>query len=222
MTQSEFRIKGALTTGDGRNAPAMNDGLAYTGRLEWLPFGVFTKDGDFMEGDLYREPVPKLALGFTASFNHKAQKSGGQTGPDFPEPRDITTVIADFVFKYNGFSLAAEWIQKSSDNPFYDPGSDPFPLLHMLVGRGYNSQVSYINRRDLEFALRYALVDPERSLDNYEARREEILLGVTRYLRGHRVKLQSHLGYYRYSGDSPLLSLPNDHFTLMFQLEFGI
>lgn len=48
----EVRLKSAITTGDGRNALAIDDGLAYTARMEWLPFGIFKNSGDFSEGDL--------------------------------------------------------------------------------------------------------------------------------------------------------------------------
>ena len=39
-------LRGALTSGEGRNAELSNNGLAYTGRVELLPFGKFTGEND--------------------------------------------------------------------------------------------------------------------------------------------------------------------------------
>ncbi|TVQ48840.1 MAG: porin [Saprospirales bacterium] len=221
---SEFRIKGAISTGDGRNAPALNEGLAYTGRLEWLPFGAFTKDGDFMEGDLYREPHPKLAFGFTGSFNDKAVKSGGQTGTLFPdmETRNISSLIADMIFKYNGWSLSGEWINRFANDPIIAQQDDPENPFVMLIGNGVNLQASYVNHNNLEFAVRYALVQPDSKIESLLASREEILFGMTKYLNKHRVKLQSHIGYYTYSISEGFIEPRSNHFVFMFQLEFGI
>ena len=58
-----FRIKGAVTSGEGRNVTKTDKGLNYTGRVEFLPFGKFTGDNEDCEGDLAREKTPILSLG---------------------------------------------------------------------------------------------------------------------------------------------------------------
>jgi len=55
-----LNIKGAISSGEGRNSPSPNNGYAYTGRIEWLPLGPFSKDGDFSEGDMEKETNLKL------------------------------------------------------------------------------------------------------------------------------------------------------------------
>ena len=60
-----MQLKGAFSTGDGRNALPIDGGMAYTGRIEWLPFGAFTNKGDYSEGDIEMEPKPKFSLGST-------------------------------------------------------------------------------------------------------------------------------------------------------------
>lgn len=220
---SEFRLKAAITTGDGRNAPAINDGLAYTGRLEYLPLGPFTGDGDFMEGDLFRESSPKISFGLGGSFNHKAVKTSGQTGQFISGTRDITSLIADFIFKYNGWALSAEYIDKAVNNPLFPLEPDSSFPEHMMTGYGINSQLSYLTRNDLEFSFRYASVNPDSEVGDFEAGRDEILLGTTRYIRGHRIKLQGHIGYYQYRDIPDALSQTiRDHWVAMFQVEFGI
>jgi phosphate-selective porin OprO and OprP len=56
-------LKLAITNGEGRATDNRDDGLSYTGRVEWMPLGSFKDDGDLFEGDLARESRPKIALG---------------------------------------------------------------------------------------------------------------------------------------------------------------
>src|SRR5690606_39523031 len=65
-------LRGAISSGDGRNITASDRGLAYTGRLELLPLGRFTNGGDYFEGDLVREPKPKISVGLTLTSNQDA------------------------------------------------------------------------------------------------------------------------------------------------------
>jgi phosphate-selective porin OprO and OprP len=43
-----------------------------------LPFGEFKRSGEFFEGDLEREPTPKLALGLGGHYNDRTTRTGGQ------------------------------------------------------------------------------------------------------------------------------------------------
>jgi phosphate-selective porin OprO and OprP len=52
-----YVLRGAISSGEGRNITASDDGLAYTGRIELMPLGRFTNNGDYFEGDLAREPL---------------------------------------------------------------------------------------------------------------------------------------------------------------------
>ncbi len=59
-------LRAAISSGDGRNQPVISGGgLAYTGRIEFLPFGAFTNGGDYFEGDLSREQKPKVSIGLS-------------------------------------------------------------------------------------------------------------------------------------------------------------
>ena len=86
-----FNIKLAVTTGEGRSVNFTDDGLAYTGRFEWLPLGQFKREGDFLEGDFEREKKPKFSVALGYCFNHRAQRIGSQIGVLLYEPRDIGT-----------------------------------------------------------------------------------------------------------------------------------
>jgi hypothetical protein len=74
----KLSLKGAISSGEGRNLNTSDDGLAYTGRVELLPMGQFTNGGDYYEGDLAREPKAKLSIAFGYSFNQNAVRTGGQ------------------------------------------------------------------------------------------------------------------------------------------------
>src|SRR5690606_2750172 len=78
-----YSLKADITTGEGRNETQNSDtGLAYTGKVELFPLGPFKNNGSFFEGDIAREPRPKLMFSAAYSYNNKASKSQGQLGSD--------------------------------------------------------------------------------------------------------------------------------------------
>jgi phosphate-selective porin OprO and OprP len=216
---SLLQLKGAVSTGEGRNSSIGNNGLAYTGRVEFLPFGTFTNTGDYSEGDIEFENMPKLSLGLTYSANMKANRTGGQLGPSLFEVRDIYTLIVDGIFKYRGNSVLMEYMNRSSPDPFTSNGEGDFRFVQ--VGRGFNVQISRMFSRESELGLRYAFVDPHQSLDLFQERVDEALLGYSYYLRGHRIKLQGNFGYKWLEG-LPNLDNSGNSWTGLFQVEFGI
>ena len=216
-----LNIKVALTSGEGRNSLAGDNGIAYTGRIEWLPLGRFKNNGDFSEGDLEFETTPKLSLAATYSYNHKSQRAGGQLGPVLPASRNITTFIIDAIFKYNGLAISAEYIQKHADNPLFDE----FPNhsnTYVPVGRGISAQFSFISSKMNEFALRTALVQPDPNIINFEPLRYEYLLGYTKYLNTHRIKLQGNIGFNQVPNPVVLNPAFKSQWVAFFQVEFGI
>lgn len=214
-----IRLKGALSTGDGRGAPPSKPGMAWTGRAEWLPLGAFTNSGDYSEGDLEREPRPKLALGGTWSHNGKALRTAGQLGPELFAPRDMRTLIGDMVLKYQGWALSGEYFLRTSPDPVTI--SDEGAIRAVQVGEGLNAQLSKYFGSRYEVAARYSQLAPERCVEGQIPFTEEALVGGTRYLRGHRIKLQLYAGY-RWFGRHMALDGPGNAWTTLFQLEFGI
>lgn len=221
MPESLLMLKGAVTTGDGRNASAINNGLAYTGRMEYLPFGAFKNSGDYSEGDLEFEETPKLSVGATFSKNFKATKTGGQLGDELLfGTRDLTSVIVDAIFKYRGWAASSEYISRDADNPVIaiDHQGD---AQYVVTGYGINTQLSKMLSRKTELAVRYAFVDPDEEIETVQDRTDEALVGVTRYLSGHRIKIQGNIGY-RWLDGNQSLEHPGNNWTGMVQVEFGI
>ncbi|MDZ7646448.1 MAG: porin [Cytophagales bacterium] len=110
-------LRGALTSGEGRNADLSNNGLATTGRIEFLPFGQFTGENDYVEGDLAREKTLKVSLATTYSHNEKALRQAGQLGNDLYESRSMNAFEVDLLSKYRGWAWYSEFMNRTSENP---------------------------------------------------------------------------------------------------------
>lgn len=186
-----YVVRGAMSSGDGRNITTSNRGLAYTGRLELLPFGTFINNGDYFEGDLAREKKPKVSIGATYSNNENAIRAGGQLGKLLYEERDMVTLMGDFLVKFNGWALAAEYLDRSSPNPItVNTEGDERAVYD---GHGINVQGSYLFPSDLEFVGRYSEVDPNNSIARLAPIIKQYTVGATKYVKGHRVKLQGDI-----------------------------
>lgn len=199
--QQYFNVSVALSSGEGRNSNKSNSGLSYTGRVEVLPLGKFTGKNDYQEGDLEREPKPKLSIGATYNFNDNATRVGGQLGRDVKFPVDMTTISLDALFKYKGFAFYGEFMKRDCNNAVtFNSDTSSFAVVY--AGYGYLGQVSYIFKSNWEVAARYAQTTPFKSIYNNPVftsinnnKYEEIQLGVTKYFYGHRVKAQLNAVY---------------------------
>ncbi|MBC6368592.1 porin [Algoriphagus sp. AK58] len=214
-----YQLKGAISTGEGRNPSPGDEGLSYTGRLELLPFGKFKNSGDYSEGDLEFEPTPKLGFGITFNSNKKAVRSRGQLGPDLYQQRDQRVFIADAMFKYQGWGVMAEYFQRSSNDPITRNSIGATRVV--WVGRGHNFQASKMISKKSEMAFRYAQVIPDEEIKSFENQGEELALGFSRYLNGHRIKIQGNVGYGWSNNTLQLINTSNFWFGV-FQVEFGI
>lgn len=214
-----YRVKGAISTGEGRSVNNSDNGLAYTGRLEVLPLGLFKNEGDYSEGDLEREETPKLAIGGGYSYNVRTNRTGGQLGTDLYANRDMGTAMLDLIFKYNGWAFQSEYMSRNSDDPltFNEEGD----VSYIYNGWGINNQVSYIFRNNFETAFRYSLLQPEDETVRYERRTEVLELGLSKYLRSHRIKAQFNLNYNTQDGNMAVRDGDN-YWGALFQIELGI
>ena len=221
-----LRIKGAMTSGEGRNSTTSDKGLNYTGRLEFLPFGKFTGDNEDWEGDLAREEKPKLVVAAGYNLNAHAIRSGGTLGRDLYVPVNMQNLHADVLFKYRGFSFFQEYCNRIVDNPV-TVASNGTSLRAIYNGFGSLTQVSYNTKKNIEVAFRYALIQPNKSVyansafpTINEKRQDHYHLGVTKYFYGHRFKVQGNL-LYQVTKDLKN-STEAGQFGAIFQVEMGI
>jgi hypothetical protein len=219
IQEFNYVLRAAISSGDGRNITSSDRGLAYTGRLELLPFGKFTNGGDYFEGDLAREPKPKVSFGVTYSNNQNAIRTGGQLGKFLYDSRDIQTSMADFLLKYNGWAFAAEYLRRTAVDPITtnEDGDQRF----VYVGHGQNFQGSYLFKNNYEIVGRYSQVRPDNDIQTLEEKIQQYTVGVTKYIRGHRLKLQSDLTYEENTWLTGSAANHNN-WQLRFQIEAGI
>ncbi|HTF80271.1 MAG TPA: porin, partial [Cytophagales bacterium] len=212
-----FGIKGAVSSGEGRNNIVNNSGLAYTARLELLPLGKFTDEGDYFEGDLVREGKPKISLGVVYHYNDLAMRSQGQLGRDLLSPKSYSAFIADFLLKYKGIALSSEYLRRDHDNPV---SSSATSRSSLNVGSGLNSQLSYCFKNRYEMAMRHSITSLNID-NNLEARiNQQIGLGVTKYLNKHKVKLQFNI--FRDDVHDKIKQRRTAYYFAVFQVELGI
>ncbi len=227
LTADYINLRGAITSGEGRNSLGSSNGLAYTGRIELLPFGRFTGDNDYVEGDLAREPTPKLSIASTFSFNDQAVREAGQLGNDLFAPRSIRNIEVDALLKYNGWAWYNEYMERDTPSPV-TVDENASTTRFVFVGRGYLTQLSYLFPSNFEIAGRYSAIMPfEQLYDNSafpglsERKVEQVEVGVTRYLIGHRLKVQANV-LRRNETDMLTGASAGGYWSGRFQVEIGI
>jgi phosphate-selective porin OprO and OprP len=230
MGKPALFLRGAISSGEGRNegvskseVPA-NTGLCYTGRIEILPFGLFTNKNDYTEGDQAREPKPKISLAGGISFNDNAVRSGGQLGKSLYEQKDISTFIFDGVFKYRGFALGGEYLKRITPGGSNVTVSEAGAKEYVYVGEGYNAQGSYLFKSNYEIIGQFVKMMPlneTRASSSLGQIVQQYTLGITKYLKGHRIKLQFDTTYEQLFNSNDK-TLNSNNVYARFQIELGI
>lgn len=172
-----------LTNGDGSNVFTKDfGGLKVGGRLDYLPFGLFTNLGQFRQADVVRENTPKLVIGIHASQNNGMSSRRGRGSGDILYLNAANEVTlpnytkygADFLFKYNGFSALGEFVKSNATVPdeitqrVRNDGSvstsflvngfedvDAYVRGRMMLGEAYNFQMGYIFKNGFSIDGRY-------------------------------------------------------------------
>ncbi len=198
----------SITTGEGQNffATQPNVGFKYGGRVDILPLGDFIKNNAFIAHDLYRESKPKLAIGFAASYNSKVSSPIGSdngviTGiynkwgiADFANYRKI---VADFIYKHNGFALVGEYINGTVvGSELYTNTAGTNKLTTVLagnfynIGTAFNVQSSYITKNGWAIDVRYASVTPEFKNETSLVKQQSwYTVGINKYIKNNAVKI---------------------------------
>jgi hypothetical protein len=210
----------AVSQGEGRNVITGNlGGLQYTTRVEILPFGEFIKKGDYIGGDIYREKTPKLAIGATYDYNVNAVKTRSNLGSYMENDigfyeTNISTVFVDAMFKYNGFSFMGEYSYRDAANPIAKNSDGTFTDQEVYTGQGLNFQGGYVFKSNWEVAGRFTTIMPKTNFSsNYT--QNQFTLGGSKYIVGHKLKVQTDLTYATVGGESSYLE-----YRLGFDLHF--
>jgi len=206
-----LREMASISIGEGRDVTSNNPGgYDYTARVELLPMGEFTNKGDYFASDLEREPSPKLSVGATFDYNDNAVRQRGQLGSFLLDDNgnqlsnDLTSVFLDLMFKYQGLSVASEYAFKDGNTR----NNNGFG-----TGSGFVLQAGYLFKSNFETALRFTTIDPDNITSGLNGE-TEYTLGLSRYIVGHSLKIQSDFSYTDFD-DS------DDEFRYRFQVELS-
>jgi len=167
-----------------------------------------------------------LAICGTYNYNDDAVRSGGTLGSDLYNSVDMQNLHLDLLLKYRGFAFYQEYLNRQVDNPVTE-NPDNGSIASVYTGFGVLTQLSYLFKNNYEIAGRYAMIQPRSDLYNnaiYSSlntkKQEHIQLGLTKYLYGHRLKIQGNLLYHI---TSDLKNSTNKkQLGAIFQVEMGI
>src|SRR5690606_38714678 len=157
--------------------------------------GEFENSGDYSEGDLEREEKPKLSIGGGYSYNDRTIREGGQLGKYVLNPFTLKTSFADAIFKYKGFAYQVEYMKRDIDNPLNMLKDEPTEETYAYKGWGVNQQTSYLLNKGYEVAARYTYLNPHKQISQFEKQTEVLAIGLTKYLKAHRLKFQFNGNY---------------------------
>lgn len=192
----------AVSQGEGRNITTGNlGGFQHTARLELFPFGDFSA---YSGSDQKRVETLKLMLAATFDYNKDAVKNRSNQGSymvndiGFYET-DINTIYVDAMFKYNGFSFMAEYANRTADDPIAKNSDGTLTGDEVQVGNGINLQTGYLFENNWEVSGRYTNINLDEAITgkNLET---QYTLGLSKYIVGHKLKVQTDLSYLKLDG----------------------
>ena len=215
-----YNFKGAISTGEGRNSTEDPDnGLAYTGKIELFPFGAFTKDGTYFEGDLMRESKPKVMVSGAYQFNDMARRTQGQLGDDLFEKKDTHSLLLDGMFKYKGWAFMTAYMQRVANDPLTVDPLDDTNVEFVYTGHGFDYQLSYLFPSNYEVIGRFSTQNVHEDIEMFAPDTKQYSLGITKYIWEHAFKAQLELTYDDldyFDGTS------RQNWYVRFQVEMGI
>lgn len=233
--QGEFRIAGQLfkpylsiTTGEGQSGLTKNfGGFKYGARLDYLPFGSFSKLGEFYMEDLAREKKPKLVIGAVYSYNDGQTSAKGTNGGRYLYGDANQNIVlpdyqkfgVDYMFKYRGFyslgsyfmtqasvptNIAGEFSLSGNFTPFTGtPEETKNRVLSRLnLGSGFNVQAGYLLPSNWSFGMRYTQLFQDEISNSFDTYDKSYSLVTTKYLSGHDLKIQAEIGKSNIKGGS--------------------
>ena len=193
----------SISQGEGRNVTAKNiGGYDYTARVELLPFGEFTSNGDYVGSAVDYEEKAKLSLASTYDFNHNTGRSAGNLGSFIVDSlgdyagANISTFFVDAMFKFKSFSYMGAYSKKTSTV------SDAEFEGKFFSGESYNNQVGFMLSRKSELAFRHTHVSGNSTgiIDMYT-------LGFSRYASKHNLKFQTDFSMTQSGANSDMVPM---------------
>jgi hypothetical protein len=205
----------SLSQGEGRNVTASNlGGYEHTFKIELMPFGEFESGEAYIASDLKRTEKFKLAIAVAYDINDRAVRDRGNMGSYMETSAGyfestISTLFIDAMVKYKGFSFMAEYVNRTSDKNEVRDDLGLFTGQQVKEGFGYNFSAGYLLKSNWEFAGRYTMVDVNSFTET------QYTLGISKYLKGHKLKVQSDISWME-------TSFNNRNLMYRFQVEWSL
>lgn len=192
--------------GDGRNRVAdlknpygsQRPSALFVGRLVIKPFGIF--DDYDMEGDLARGKKPRLGIGVAGAYNLHSDRANSTYGATYTLGTfNYTNVAVDLLFKWYGFSLLTEYVQRTANRDTTISTLDGVPQ-YSRSGKGYFVQAGQMLSDKVEVTARWDDLyandgtDPVMR-DAVKESGRQAGGGLNLYLNGHAFKLQADYFY---------------------------
>lgn len=232
----------ALTSGDGRNAFGANStdrikgGFKYSGRLDVLPLGQLTNDGEKYVIDIYREESPKLVVGVAGSRNVGASDAVGE-GTDLygtivndqgeSQNPNYDKLVVDLLFKFKGISFLGEYMntRAQSSDLLYSSAGDLISTdnisSYYALGTGLNFQVGYFMENGFAFDVRTSFTTPEFEQSTSVIQKQNWnTLGVAKYSKNRTTKVQLNGSYFTREDYATSETKSGYSVTLMTQVNF--
>ena len=195
--------KFAISQGEGRSISSGNfGGLCYTGRLDILPLGLFEGSRqDYSFADInQKQSKPKFSIGLTYNYNHRTVRQQGQLGDfvynfvlaDYQE-NTLQMLQADLLFKHQGFSIYTDITNTTAEN-YYD-----FLNSNFRTGTGFNYQMGYVLKNNLEFSGRFTTITPDSKVYSGIRETDEYTFCISKYFVGHNLKIQTDFSWFTFN-----------------------
>jgi hypothetical protein len=167
-------------------------------------------------------------MGFTYNYNQDAVRERGfagnymfnNDGSSLYET-DQTTIFADAMFKYKGFSFMGEYAKRTADEEVAtnadgtlatDADGNPTGDI-VLTGNALNLQAGYLFKNNYEVVGRYTGTNYESITNTLPER--QYTIGFNKFVVGHKLKVQSDISYTTVDGNED-----NITFRLGFDIHF--
>jgi phosphate-selective porin OprO and OprP len=237
----------SITSGDSRSGLQKNfGGFKYGIRLDYLPFGKFSRGGEFYMDDLYREEKPKLVVGVVYSYNNGATSATGTNGGRWLYGDATQKIILpnytkfgfDYLFKYNGFYSMGSFVNTQASVPNGIAGEfrlsgtfSPYPTTQteeqtkntvfsrLNLGSGFNVQAGYLFASNWAAGLRYSTLNDNSITANFADQNRHYTFVTTKYLSAHNLKLQFEVGYDELKDNLKTATQNGNYYT---QLQFTV
>jgi len=205
-----------------------DDNMMYAGRLQWNALGG---EMPFSQSDIEFHQKPALNFAFAAATN-QSKCTAFETDSDscrnlrgFDEGEDgqykINQMMEEVRFKWQGLSIQHEMHWKEIEDTL-KAGSDSSRETNLrggLIQAGYFPHYLFaIVPKNLEFAGRYAFVDPDTGVDN--DLQQEVSGVMTYFFSGHSNKVNFQVSHLII--EDPILSMSQSEqrFWLQWDLSF--